>query len=128
MPILSENTGKTIFTSDLQRASSSVKIGIFRITQNPPPAMACRFDSGYRHQSNIIRTGFSQWETGSDLLFLSTDTRKHTSETELRSSRPANRESTGRGRRIRKIRTEVRQDNKYFAWATGVLGGNLLSN
>lgn len=83
----------------------------------------------YKHsdQSNIIRTSFSQWETGSDLLFLSTDMRKHTSETELRSSRPANRASTGHGRRIiRKMRTEVRQDNKNIVWITGVLGARPL--
>ena len=49
MPFLLENMGEGIFLSDLQRALSSDKIGIFRITQNPPPAMAYRFDSGYRH-------------------------------------------------------------------------------
>ena len=45
-----ENTGEGIFPSDLQRALSSVKIGFFRITQNPLPAMACGFKSHHRHQ------------------------------------------------------------------------------
>ena len=62
--------GGSIFRSDLQRALSSVKIGIFRITQNPPPAMACRFDSGYRHHvgasSVRLRNGSRFWR----LLFL----------------------------------------------------------
>jgi hypothetical protein len=57
---LLENTGDGIFPSDLQRASSSVKIGIFRITQNPPPAMACRFDSGYRHQKGCAKKMHTQ--------------------------------------------------------------------
>ncbi len=31
------------------------------------PVIPCRFESGHRHQKHIIRTKFSQWETGSDL-------------------------------------------------------------
>ena len=31
--------------------------------------MAYRFESGHRHQTNMIRTRFSQWEMGSDHLF-----------------------------------------------------------
>ena len=47
-----------------------------RCPQNPPLATAYRFESGHRHQSNIIRTRFSPWEMGSDYLFISPVTSK----------------------------------------------------
>ena len=60
--------------------------------QNPPLATAYRFESGHRHQTNIIRTRFSQWETGSDLLFSSRGLRRHISETVLSSDQNPSRE------------------------------------
>ena len=46
------------------------------LPQNPPLATAYRFESGHRHQSNIIRTSYSPLGMGSDLLFISQDTSK----------------------------------------------------
>ena len=39
-------------------------------TQNPLLATTCRFESGHRHQTHIIRTKSSLWEMGSDYCFI----------------------------------------------------------
>ena len=56
--------------------------------------MAYRFESGHRHQTNIIRTKSSQWEMGSDYLFSSEDSRKRISETVSSNDRNQSREPT----------------------------------
>ena len=43
---------------------------------------SCRFKSCFPHQTNIIRTGYSLWEKGSDYSFISIVTRTSTSEME----------------------------------------------
>ena len=67
-----------------------------RRTQNPLPATACGFKSHHRHQSNIIRTKSSLWETGSDYLFISTDTKTPTFRMALSSVPNPNREDRER--------------------------------
>ena len=39
-----------VSVSDLHKGLSSFVFPVKQITQNPPPAMACRFESGHRHQ------------------------------------------------------------------------------
>lgn len=56
----------------------------------------CGFESHFRHQSNIIRTKSSLWETGSDYLFISTDTKTPTFRMALSSVPNPNREDRER--------------------------------
>ena len=56
----------------------------------------CGFESHYPHQSNIIRTKSSLWETGSDYLFISTDTKTPTFRMALSSVPNPNREDRER--------------------------------
>ena len=56
----------------------------------------CRFKSCFPHQSNIIRTKSSLWETGSDYLFISTDTKTPTFRMALSSVPNPNREDRER--------------------------------
>lgn len=65
--------------------------------QNPPPAMAYRFESGHQHQSNIIRTRSSLREMGSDYLYSLTSSRKPIFETV--SSSDQNQSPEGREKR-----------------------------
>ena len=68
-------------------------------TANTPPVWAVRAEriakqdlSCHPHQSNIIRTRSSLWETGSDYLFISRSMRIRTSETVLWSVLPPSQE------------------------------------
>ena len=55
-------------------------------------SVVCGFESRRPHQSNIIRTRSSLWETGSDYLFISTDTKTPTFRMALSSVPNPNRE------------------------------------
>ena len=59
-------------------------------------AISCRFKSCYLHQTKIIRTKSSLWETGSDYLFISTDTKAPTFRMALSSVPNPNREDRER--------------------------------
>ena len=53
-------------------------------------------------QTNIIRTKFSQWETGSDLLFSSANSRTHISETVLLKDLSQNQEAQEKRNKFRR--------------------------
>lgn len=57
-----------------------------RRTQNPKVAIPCRFDPDYRHQGNVIRTGSSSWEMGSDYLLISRNGRRPASKNDSTNS------------------------------------------
>lgn len=63
-----------------------------RMVQVHMKAISCRFKSCYLHQTKIIRTKSSLWETGSDYLFISTDTKAPTFRMALSSVPNPNRE------------------------------------
>ena len=64
-------------------------------------AKACRFESCRPHQTNIIRTKFSLWETGSDYLFSLAGSRKPISETVLSSDQNQSPEGQEKRNRFR---------------------------
>ena len=70
--------------------------------------MAYRFESGHRHQTNIIRTWFSLWEMGSDYLFSLAGSRKAISETVSSSVRNQNPEAQEKRNGFRRILLWIR--------------------
>ena len=75
----------------------------------------CRFESCCPHQTNIIRTRSSQWETGSDLLFSSANLRTRISETVLLKDLSQNQEA--QEKRNKFIRNANLNDSKVILTA-----------
>ena len=70
---------------------------------------SCGFDPRHRHQTNIIRTRSSLWETGSDYLFALASSRKPISETVL--SNGQNQNPEGQEKRESNPKPTPRQPN-----------------
>ena len=71
--------------------------------------MPCGFESHLSHQTNIIRTKFSLWETGSDYLFSLASSRKPISETVSLNDQNQSPEDHGNRNRFRKTLLWIRK-------------------
>ena len=72
-------------------------------------AQACRFESCCPHQTNIIRTKFSLWETGSDYLFSLATSMESISETVSSNDQNQNPEDQEKRNRFRRTLLWIRR-------------------